>query len=502
MIAADRRLDGTGLLILMVLSSGCATVAQPTPAPAVAQPTPAPALAQPAPVPAVAPPSTPSLSSFIEKEISRIPFGHAVWGIHVEDGDGTLLYSHQGDRLMIPASNRKLFTAALNEACFALDSTIPTELWIDGEIEQGTLEGDVVIKGYGNPAFIGRYDEASKDAALLPFFAALEEAGIRRIAGDVIGDGSAFDRDVFHGSWQLEDVGTSDQTPIDALSFNENVAGLFFTLPTCGEDEAAWSDPWFVPARADLECGEARSLRYFSTAENEVGVEGSVSAPIADTEVELVSIRDASLYAAQGLHAELTRRGIVIRGDARAGIAPSSAVKIATIDSPILAELLSTMMKASQNLYADALFKRMGGSPATWEGALSVERSFLVDEVGISGEEFSFADGSGLSLRNFVTPRAVVKLVRWLHAPPRAGANRVIFTTPGESGTLRTRLGDLEDRVRGKTGTLTGVSALSGWIEGEDGGVRYFSIIVNHYAASARAAREVTDAIVNEIARF
>lgn len=441
------------------------------------------------------------LAERIDGRISAHPFDHATWGIHVEEEDGTVVYSHNGGKLMVPASNRKLFTTALNESCWPIDSTIATELWIEGEVSGGFLSGNVILKGYGDPSFLGRQDEGLHEERLLPFLEALQKAGIQRVLGSVVGDGSEFDSGIFHGTWQFEDLGESYQTPIDALSFNENVAGVFYSMPQCGR-EIVNADPAFVVVSGDLECGDEESLVFASDPSNRIAVAGTLPGASTKTEVDLVSIRDASLYAAQGVQDFLARNGIVFDYPARAGVPTRNVTRVASIESPILAELLATMMKASQNLYADALFKRVaiGVEPASFERAVAIERLFLTEEAGLDPDEFSFEDGSGLSVRNLVTPRSIVTLLRWLNAPERAGANAVIFAIPGEEGTLRRRLTGLEDNVRGKTGTLSGVNALSGYVIRADGRYRYFSAIVNNHDFGSGNAARVLDAIVREIA--
>lgn len=449
------------------------------------------------------PPAQPPLSARIDAELARSPFDHALWGIHVEDADGTVVYSHNGGTLMMTASNRKLFTTALTESCSPLDERIPTELWAEGDVVSGVLAGNLILKGYGDPSFVGRYDEGLRDERLMPFLEALRARGIHRILGSVLGDGSEFDRVTFHGTWQIEDIGASYQTPIDALAFNEDVVGVFYAVPDC---ETSWAatDPAFVGADFALECGAGERIAFTSDGENRVRLDGTVEEPGGATRVDLVSVRDASLYAAQGVHDFLARNGIAIDNAPRAGAASRDASLLASIGSPPLFELLATMMKVSQNLYADTLFKRasLGAGPASFERSLEIERMFLTTEVGLDPTEFHFADGSGLSVRNLVTPRSIVRLLRWLDAEPRRGENFLILATPGEPGTLSRRLPGLEARMRGKTGTISGVNSLSGYLLGADGGRRYFSILVNHHAGGSRAAVQIIDAVVQEIARF
>jgi D-alanyl-D-alanine carboxypeptidase/D-alanyl-D-alanine-endopeptidase (penicillin-binding protein 4) len=455
------------------------------------------------PAAAPAPASLADLALRIDGDLATSPFDHALWGIHVEEDDGTVLYSRNAGILMMTASNRKLFTTALTQSCFGLDERIPTELWAEGSVSGGVLAGNLVLKGYGDPSFVGRYDEGLRDERLRPLLEGLRARGIERVLGSVLGDGSELDRITFHGTWQIEDIGTSYQTPIDGLAFNEDVVGVFHGAPRC---DAIWvaTDPPFVEADAALECGDRERITLATDAENRVHVEGTVRGPAEGLEVDLVSVRDGALYAAQGVHDFLVRSGIAIDNPPRTGAASRDASRVASIESPPLFELLATMMKVSQNLYADTLFKRasIGNEPASFQRSLELERLFLVTEVGIDPTEFHFADGSGLSVRNLVTPRAIVRLLRWLDAEPRREENFMIFATPGEAGTLSRRLAGLEDRMRGKTGTISGVNTLSGYVISPRGHRRYFSILANHHAGGSRAAIAIIDAIVQKVADF
>jgi D-alanyl-D-alanine carboxypeptidase/D-alanyl-D-alanine-endopeptidase (penicillin-binding protein 4) len=185
--------------------------------------------------------------------------------------------------------------------------------------------------------------------------------------------------------------------------------------------------------------------------------------------------------------------GITVDGDVRFGIAKGE--RLAAVDSPPLSQLLTTMLKNSQNLYAEMLFKAAGGG--TYGGALDLERRF-VNEIGIDPNDLRFVDGSGLSPDDLLAPAAVVKLLRWMNAPARRGMWWLLLATPNEEGTLHHRLTELEPRLRGKTGTLEGVSALSGIVAMPRGGYRYFSIIVDHNTTAN--VNDTIDAIARAIA--
>ena len=297
--------------------------------------------------------------------------------------------------------------------------------------------GNAVIRGGADPSLGGRW-AFNRDAIFAAFVDALRARGITAV-DDVIADQSMFDRETIPGSWKFGNLGSDYAAPVDALAFNENVSG-----------DSAVADP--------------------------------------------------ALYAAQALRDALRSGGIEVRGEPRVNFTPRAwQERIAIIESPFLSQLTATMLKVSQNLYAEMLFKATSG---TYSGAEEIERTFLTNEVHVNGSEFRFVDGCGLAPDDLVTPAAIVTLLRWMNAPQRRGVYWDLLATPAEEGTLRRRLLPLASRLRGKTGTIAGVNALSGIIAGTHGGYRYFSILVNHHTAQSSDVTHAIDAIVNEIANF
>lgn len=367
----------------------------------------------------------------IDHLIATPPFDHAIWGIDVEDDDGHVLYDLNAHRLEMPASNRKLFSAAMEADCLGLTTRLPTELWIDGDDVI-----DVIIKGDGDPSFAAQRHESTGFA---PFVDALRSRGVVQVR-DVVVDVSRFDGVTIVPSWEVGDLTTSDATPVDAVAFNENVTG---------DDKA---------------------------------------------------VLDAATNAGMQFRDALQLAGIRVGGAVRVSRTPRTwSQRIATIESPMVAQLLMSVLKNSVNLYTEMLYKRSspGGS---YEEAQKLERAFLVNEAGIDASEFLFSDGSGLTRRDLVTPAAVVKMLRWMNAPERRATWWLILGEPGGEGTLRSRLLPLRERLRAKTGTLTGVNTLSGVIAGTNGRHRYFSIMVNHHLTGNTT--KVIDQIVEEIAKF
>lgn len=461
---------------------------------------------------ATAPPARrhPPLGPFIDRAIATSPFDHALWGILVEDQDGRVLYERNADILMMPASNRKLFVAALATQCIGVETSIPTELWLNGSLAQGVIEGDLVLRGYGDPSLGGPY-EFDRDERLRPFLDALLARGVHTITGRVVADVSRFDREIIPGSWQYDDLGYSYAARVDALTWNLNVVGVLLDARDCNSIQVT-TDPNFVPVtELELSCvprfEESRSIHpVIRTDErNDLLIRGEIDLTTAGRLYgSLVAVEDPALYAAEALDDYLRRSGISVENPPSVEWRPREwTERLTAIESPPMYLLLGTFLKVSQNLFGEMFYKGSTRTlPASYEEARRLERLFLIDEVGLDPSEFHFIDGSGLSVHNLVTPRAIVKMLRHMNRPPWFGLYHQLLATPGEEGTLRRRLAGLEHSMRGKTGTLFGVNALSGYLIGRQGRLRYFSIIANHQIGGSTAALAIIDDITRRLADF
>jgi D-alanyl-D-alanine carboxypeptidase/D-alanyl-D-alanine-endopeptidase (penicillin-binding protein 4) len=305
------------------------------------------------------------------------------------------------------------------------------------------LDGnDVVLKGGADPSFGADrygYDEWNTFA---PFIEAIRRRGIDRVH-DVVADVSLFDRVTLPYQWKLGNITSSDAAPIDAITYRENAIG----------DDA---------------------------------------------------VSSAGFYSALAFRDALQRAGIPADGSVRLQTDVRAwGEKLAQVESPFVEQLLMTVLKNSQNLYAETLYKRLsaGEKPASYAASREIEAAFLTTEVGIDRTEFRFVDGSGLAPDDLVTPAAIVRLLRWMNAPQRRSLWWLVMAQPGGEGTLRLRLTTLGDRMRAKTGTVAGVNSLAGIISGSDGRFRYFALGWNHHIATS-GATALIDAIVQAIADF
>ncbi|HSP32913.1 MAG TPA: D-alanyl-D-alanine carboxypeptidase, partial [Thermoanaerobaculia bacterium] len=294
------------------------------------------------------------------------------------------------------------------------------------------LDGNDVVIKGGGDPSFG---SERYETGFTPFVDALRRRGIVRV-NDIIADVSLFDRTTIPYSWKVGNLMSTDAAPVDAITYNDNAIG----------DEAVSS------------AGFAAALAF----------------------------RDALEFA-----------GIRVDGSARLQTEPRTYMeKLAEVDSPYVEELLATLLKVSDNLYAETLYKRVsagGDKPASYQASRDIEAQFLTTEVGVDPSEFRFVDGCGLAPDDLVTPAAIVKLLRWMNAPERRAMWWAVLAQPGSEGTLHRRLVELSDRMRGKTGTVNGVNSLAGIVRGSSGQYRYFAIAWNHHLATSSAATGLID---------
>lgn len=442
------------------------------------------------------------LQAFVEAAISAEPWNSFHWGIRIEDQNGSVLYERNSNRLFQTASNRKLFVSAFAASCSGLHTRIPTNVYLSGTQHGEVLNGDLVIQGDGDPSLAGRYD-ADRDQRLMPVVEVLRARGIRKVGG-VVADVSAFDRETIPGSWQTDDLGTYYAAPVDAIAFNGNVVGIQVDIRDCRVPKFT-TDPGFIPASGSVVCGSDGVPRIVTDESNAVTVSGVANPELSYKLIDdIPAVKNPGLYAAQAFTDLLQRHDIAIDRAPRVVTEPADwGVPVIMLESPQIYTLISSILKDSDNLYTEMLLKRMSPArPATYAAALEAERQFLLSEAGLSIASFRFADGSGLSANNYASPEAHVRIVRYFLQVFPESVVADLFGVPGEAGTLSSRLKELQSRVRAKTGTIGGVSTLSGYVDGAQGGRRYFSILLNHRTTPSSTATRVIDAIVRKIAEF
>jgi D-alanyl-D-alanine carboxypeptidase/D-alanyl-D-alanine-endopeptidase (penicillin-binding protein 4) len=417
------------------------------------------------------------------------------------------IYQRNADRLVVPASNMKLVTVAAAAALLGWNFRYDTRLESIGSVAHGVLDGDLVVTGSGDPS-IGSPD-GGHGQLFLSWADALRGAGIRYVHGRLIGDDNAFDDEGRGAGWAWDYLGAGYAAPAGALTYNEGAA---IARITPGTAPGAPASVTFGPPGHHLElhtdvrtetAGSMVSLSLFrAPASPNVSLSGSVPAggpPVERT----AAVDNPTRFFVDALHAALASRGIAVSGgawdidDLASGLSRGERRTIAVHESEPLSALTGYALKLSQNLYAELFLKTMGrraGNAGTTEAGRRAVGTVL-SKWKIPADAIVMQDGSGLSRYNYLTAGAIVTLLThvWmdegLRGPFLAG-----LPVAGRDGSLELRMrgSALDRRLQAKTGTISNVRALSGYLDTDSGDKLVFSIIVNHFTAPNAAV----DAIV------
>jgi D-alanyl-D-alanine carboxypeptidase/D-alanyl-D-alanine-endopeptidase (penicillin-binding protein 4) len=442
---------------------------------------------------------------------------HSSWGVVVTSlANDVTLYALNPRRLLVPASTMKIVTLAAAAERLRWDFSYETRLAGVGALGAGVLDGDLVVVGTGDPS-IEDWDGAAS-RLFQSWGEQLKAAGVRMVTGRVIGDDNAFDDEPLGAGWAWDDLSASYATGVGALQFNENTAQIGVTAgSTVGEPASVTIAPQgtSLVVRNQLKTSAAdvppsiavRRLPGSTTLE----VRGSVPVGTARA-VRNISVDNPTLYFVAALRDALIADGIDIRGPAVDidEIADPPSLDRGTVlvihRSPPLSTLAETMIKLSQNLYAETLLKSLGA--AAGAGTAEAGRSeavSVVREWGVTPADLVIADGSGLSRYNLATPAAIVTILTHVDRDERLRAPfEAALPVAGRDGTLAQRMRGTaaEGNARAKTGSFSNVRALSGYVHTADDEPLVFSIIANNFGTTADVVEQTMDSIVVRLANF
>jgi D-alanyl-D-alanine carboxypeptidase/D-alanyl-D-alanine-endopeptidase (penicillin-binding protein 4) len=449
------------------------------------------------------------------------------WGVMVVDlQNGRTIYAKNFKHHFVPASNTKLFSTALALERLGPDHRMVTRVASTAPPSNGAIDGDLFLIGGGDPSLSGReypYQARSKPERHLEpiekLAAAVASQGVQRIRGDIVGDDTAYVWAPYPLGWAMDDAVWEYGAPVSALIVNDNRLWLEVRPGrAAGEPAAVRFDPplayFSVDNRVQTDKNAPIRIHRFPGS-RELLLRGAL-APGAAPYREALAVDDPALFAAHVLYDALVRRGIAIDGrpvarhrwadaapDLKRGQPeppPSGWVEFARRESPPLAQLIQVVNKVSQNLHAEVLLRetaRVRRHIGSREAGLEELKEFL-NELGVRSEDYAIYDGSGLSRLNLVTPETVVRLLRHMDRSRHREAWLASLPVGGEDGTLsgRFRGTAAAGRVHAKTGSLTHVAALAGYIERPNGQRLAFSVFANNSQAPGGEIRQVIDRFV------
>ena len=467
-----------------------------------------------------------ALSNDLNRLVTNTGWSGDQWSVTVISLDkGDTLFSHNSDAFLMPASGLKLFTTAAALYYLGPEFRYSTFLLADGKIENGVLNGDLVVYGTGDPSFSARFGR--RDAAWHAFADTLAALGIREVRGNIIGDASYFAGKGTGAGWQEDYIGASYAAPASALSFGENIATLEIRPGAVGQ-------PPFVGLADGAEeinvvnhattVARGRSFIHVarSSYDSPLEVRGQISRGTVSIQ-RTVPVADPAQYAVAVFKNIVKEKGITVTGSAksvtddtqspvtgRMVFAPALDEKqpvrvLAIHQSPPLIDILEIVNKKSHNLMAEQTLRTVGrvalgeGSVAAGEKAVI---QLLTKEIGESPEGFKMDDGSGLSVLDRTSSRTFIHLLSFMSKSPMFESYWQTLPEAGVPRGLR-RMGGTSaaGNLRAKTGTIRNVSALSGYVRSADGERLAFSIMFNGIASTA-AAKRMEDQVGAALARF
>ncbi|MCK2243330.1 MULTISPECIES: D-alanyl-D-alanine carboxypeptidase/D-alanyl-D-alanine-endopeptidase [unclassified Crossiella] len=413
--------------------------------------------------------------------------------------DGQVLYRRGGADRLQPASNAKLLTSAAALEVLGPDHRFTTSVLADSSLRGSVLHGDLYLRGSGDPTTLAADYEALAQR--------VADTGIKVVTGKVVADDSAFDPVRLGVSWAWDDEPFYYSAQVGALTVAPDTDYDAGTVIVRVRPAAAGQKPAIelspptsivtIDNRATTGApGSASSIvveRQHGT--NTVVITGSAPAN-GNPSAHFSTVDDPARYAADVFRAALTRRGVqVLDPKLGTGVTPAHFTELAAHRSMPLSQLLVPFMKLSNNGHAEILVKAMGKAvhgKGTWADGIRAMTPKLA-ALGLSANAYRLVDGSGLSRMDMVSADQLTALLAaarsrpwypvWHHSLPVAGhPDRMV------GGTLRTRLRGTpaEGRIRAKTGSLTAVSALSGYVTGADGKDLAFAVVTNNVLSGTK----------------
>lgn len=439
------------------------------------------------------------------------------WGaLAVSLTTGDTLFARNTDLPLPPASNMKLLTTAAGLHFLGAGFRFRTYVLATAPAVEGIVDGDLILFGTGDPALSDRFTRGRGDP-LEQLADAVASRGIREISGDLVADGSFLNGPGRSLEWPIDDLDDWFSAPVGGLSYNENLVTLrtvpasipgappvVEVLPPIGR-ELVVNEALTRPGR-----GRPDLIITRTDPDGPITIVGSISSaqqPIW----KRMTVTEPARFAGEAFRALLEDRGVRLAGDVRAVIAPEQSPlragaaaftpagggdflhTVATYESPALLEYLEIVNRSSHNFFAESVFKTLGRvavGEGTYDGGRRAIDQFLDDAVGGPSGQVLQRDGSGLSPQNQASAAAFVSLLTWLHRSGHADDFNTTLPVAGDRrGLGRMYRTEAAGNLRAKTGTIEGVSALSGFVSSANGEPIAFSIISNGIRSRGSAKR-------------
>ncbi|ASN04133.1 D-alanyl-D-alanine carboxypeptidase/D-alanyl-D-alanine endopeptidase [Virgibacillus necropolis] len=457
------------------------------------------------------------LDDKIEQILNDESLNGAVTGVSILNAaNGESLFENLGDTRLHPASNMKLLTGVAAMETLGADYQFTTEVLTDGRIKGKVLHGNLYLKGKGDPTLMERdLDQFAKE---------LKAKGIKNIKGNLIADDSWYgdvrlSQDI---NWSDEPFYTAAQISALTLAPNEDYDAGTVIVEVTPSTKVGESAQVKLTPETDYVTIVNKAKTVAEGAEKDISIErehGSNNIVIEGTiptdgsrSRSWSSVWEPTGYALDVFKKSLEENGIKFIGksEAKLGVTPKEATVLTSKKSMPLKDLFIPFMKLSNNGHAEVLVKEMGKivhNEGSWDKGLQVVEE-TISALGINTETIMFRDGSGMSHKNMVPANEISQMLFAIQDKSWFPAFEKSLPVAGNSerfvgGTLRNRMTEepAKGNVLAKTGSLTGMSALSGYVTTKDGEELIFSIMVNNYLGSSSAITAIEDKIATTLAK-
>ncbi len=479
------------------------------------------------------------LQQGIENDLSESRFANAFIGIEVKSvKTGESLFHLNEGKNFLPASNLKLVTTAAALGTLGPDFRYSTQLVTDGKIHRGVLKGNLIIRGSGDPTLgsPSMFPEKDPSSAFEAWADTLEKLGIEKIDGSIVADAGYFTDDIYPDGWAVEDMPFYFATGSSGLAFADNSVSVSVTpglhsgakaiFEVTPETEFLTVDNTAItkdPKVSTKSMGKDSSLATVflpsntikvsrAQGENAISIVGTIDRGATGVHEQL-SVENPALYTATAFREMLEYRGFTITGGTMAAteldekIDYSRDQPLLQYTSPPMSDIIRVVNKKSQNFYSEQIIRTIGKEmlgKGNWESGVIAVKKYL-SSLGLDADHFTLYDGSGLSRMDLVSPSDIVGLLRAMQRQQKLfPAFDSSLPVMGIDGTLSERLrqSGAAGNVHAKTGFLTGIRCLSGYLKTRDDELLAFSIMVNNYSIPTRQINDLQDEIVLRLVNF
>lgn len=412
---------------------------------------------------------------------------------------GNVLFEHNADEAFQPASTLKLIVGSVALQGLGPDATLQTTALTDGSIENGTLRGNLYVRGGGDPSLDA---SAFGDAART-----LSAQHVNRIAGSIVVDNSAFTAPPYPDGWTVDDLPNDYAAQITPLAFNENAVALRLT-PAAPNTPAAIAispdDPSITIDNRTVTgirgSQDSTQLSWPQDGAKVIRVTGTIP-PDGSDPVELdAAVRDPSTFAGLQFERALVAQNIAVEAPAvREGTTPPAARVLWTHRSPAIRDLVARMWLPSDNFFAECLLEDLVAQPSALDTrAAGIAREMLwLQSAGINPANLTIADGSGVSQYDRLSASVLAAVLRADWNSPNRDAILAALPVAGRSGTLAHSFQNspLEGVVRAKTGSMLHVRTLAGYVVEPNADPLIFVLLVNDWMDASPGASSAIRAV-------